>query len=89
MTDNPLRAWAQRHQRAKQARQVQPAAAQAVTGRGRRADGRSPSGGPAGAGDAAAIGKQDAGVLERYDAVAGQAPYLFGMRRHDVGRLAI
>jgi len=39
--------------------------------------------------DAPAIRKQDAGVLEHHDAVAEQAPTLFGMRRHDAGRLAI
>ncbi len=39
--------------------------------------------------DAPAIGKQRAGVLKHHDAVAEQAPSLFGMRRHDVGRPAI
>src|SRR5262249_29415904 len=39
--------------------------------------------------DAPAIRKQDAGVLEHHDAVAEQAPTLFGMRRHDAGPLAI
>jgi hypothetical protein len=39
--------------------------------------------------DAPAIGKQRTSVLEHYDAVAEQAPSLFGMRRHHVGRLAI
>ena len=39
--------------------------------------------------DAPAIGKQRASVLERHDAVAEQAPSLFGMRRHNVGRLTI
>ena len=31
--------------------------------------------------------RADAGVLEGHDAVAEQAPSLFGMRRHDAGRL--
>ena len=39
--------------------------------------------------DAPAIGKQRSGVLEHHDAVAEQAPSLFGMRRHHVGRLTI
>jgi len=39
--------------------------------------------------DAPAIGKQRAGVLKHHDAVAEQAPALFGMRRHHVGRPAI
>jgi hypothetical protein len=39
--------------------------------------------------DAPAIGKQRTGVLKHHHAVTEQAPSLFGMGRHDVGRLVI
>src|SRR5215510_5893727 len=89
MTGNPLQAWAPRHQRPNLAggfsslRRRRSLAAAAGAGGGHLWMG------PLGAGDAAAIGKQDAGVVERHDALAEQAPSLFGMGGHDAGRLAI
>ena len=89
MTGNPLQAWAPRHQRPNLAggfsslRRRRSLAAAAGAGGGHLWMG------PLGAGDAAAIGKQDAGVVERHDAVAEQAPSLFGMGGHDAGRPAI
>jgi hypothetical protein len=96
MTDNPLRAWALRHQRGRRTGRVSRplrfsstrcgAGVSPAGGRGRRAV---TFGWAYWCGDRFGHWKQGAGVVERHDVVAEQAPSLFGMRRPDAGRLAI